>query len=170
MENEIIMEIGILHLTDIHFTKQSDLDSKITSLCKVFSNDFAEISKSYLVISGDIANNGKKEEYEKAQKFINKIQTYVSKNLEIKIILVPGNHDCNFDLDSQVRKNSIQQIDYNMLGDDNSVLETCLSVQKDFWCFYSNFNQIPEDKLSYQVIDDFDNKTICFHCHNTALM
>ena len=170
MENEIIMEIGILHLTDIHFTKQSDLDSKITSLCKVFSNDFAEISKSYLVISGDIANNGKKEEYEKAQKFINKIQTYVSKNLEIKIILVPGNHDCNFDLDSQVRKNSIQQIDYNMLGDDNSVLETCLSVQKDFWCFYSNFNQIPEDKLSYQVIDDFDNKTICFHCHNTAWM
>ena len=167
------MEIGILHLTDIHFTEQSDLDSKITSLCKVFSNDFAEISKSYLVISGDIANTGEKKEYEKAQKFINKIQTYVSKsleNLEIKIILVPGNHDCNFDLDSQVRKNSIQRIDYNMLGDDNSVLETCLSVQKDFWCFYSNFNQIPEDKLLYQVIDDFDNKTICFHCHNTAWM
>ena len=84
--------------------------------------------------------------------------------------MVPGNHDCNFDLDSQVRKNSIQQIDYNMLGDDNSVLATCLSVQKDFWYFYSNFNQIPEDKLSYQVIDNFDNKTICFHCHNTAWM
>jgi len=77
------MEIGILHLTDIHFTEQSDLDSKITSLCKVFSNDFAEISKSYLVISGDIANTGKKEEYEKAQKFINKIQTYVSKHFNL---------------------------------------------------------------------------------------
>ena len=173
MENEIVMEIGILHLTDIHLTEQSALDSKITSLCKVFSNDFANISKSYLVISGDIANAGKKEEYEKAQKIISKIQTYVSKSLEkleIKIIMVPGNHDCNFDLDSQVRKNSVQQIDYNMLGEDNSVLETSLSVQRDFWYFYSNFNQIPEDKLSYQVIDDFDNKTICFHCHNTAWM
>lgn len=69
------MEIGILHLTDIHLAEQSDLDSKITSLCKVFSYDFANISKSYLVISGDIANAGKKEEYEKAQKIISKIQT-----------------------------------------------------------------------------------------------
>ncbi|MBU4288237.1 MAG: metallophosphoesterase [Proteobacteria bacterium] len=167
------MEIGILHLTDIHITEQSDLDSKITSLCKVLSYDFANINMSYLVITGDIANAGKKEEYEKAKTIISKIQTYVSKRLEgleIKIILVPGNHDCNFTLDSQVRKNSIQQIDYNMLGEDNSVLETCLSVQKDFWSFYGNYNQLPENKLSYKVTDNFENKTICFHCHNTAWM
>ncbi len=68
------MEIGILHLTDIHFTEQSDLDSKITSLCKVFSNDFAEISKSYLVISGDIANTGKKKNTKKHRNLLIKFK------------------------------------------------------------------------------------------------
>ncbi|MBU0966554.1 MAG: metallophosphoesterase [Proteobacteria bacterium] len=165
------MEIGILHLTDMHISEQTNLDNKITSLCKAISYDFANIDTSYLVISGDIANTGKKEEYEKAKNIINRIQTYVfeqHQRLEIKIILVPGNHDCDFTFDSQIRKNCINKMDYNVLGKDNSVLEACLTVQNNFWEFYCNYNEMPKNKISYEVIGNVGNETICFHCHNTA--
>ncbi len=167
------MEILITHLTDIHITEDFDFDLKLASLCKVFTDDSTDIEKAYLVISGDIANKGKKEEYEKATELIYKIKKYVLENnnlLDIRIVLVPGNHDCNFDLDSQIRANSIKGINYKSLGNDDSVLNTCISVQDDYWNFYSNFNKLPNSRLSYQITDAINGKKICFHCHNTAWM
>lgn len=93
------------------------------------------------------------------------------KDCEInKLIIVPGNHDCNFDYDDQIRKNSINNIDYNTLGNDGSVLEQAFKVQGDFWEFYSKFNELPDNKLAYIINDNANGLNISFKCLNTSWM
>ncbi|MBP8016546.1 metallophosphoesterase, partial [Candidatus Gracilibacteria bacterium] len=166
------MKIGIIHLTDIHITNKANFSEKIIPLSKVIINDLNDTEKNYIVISGDIANSGKKLEYQCFIKIIDDLKTLLFKDIskEIKIILVPGNHDCNFDLDNQIRKNSVLKANYETLGNDNSVINSCLCVQNDFWEFYNNYNSIPKNKISYKIIDKIGEKNICFHCHNTAWM
>ncbi len=167
------MKLGIIHLTDIHLTQKTDIDNKIISLNKVIENDLNDSKKGYLVFSGDIANTGNSKEYIKAYALIQKILDHIKNKLtdiNIEVIIVPGNHDCNFDRETQIRKNSINQPDYSTLGKDNSVIDTCLHIQDDFWKFYAKYNEIPENKLFYQKTDTINEKTICFHCFNTAWM
>ena len=125
------MEIGLIHLTDLHLESETDIKDKIESLCSVIKNDLSVADKKYLVISGDIVNHGKAKQYAKAKKIFQKIL----KDCNIdKLIIAPGNHDCNFDYDDQIRRNSINNIDYNTLGDDGSVIEQAIKVQKlEMW-------------------------------------
>lgn len=168
------MYFAILHLTDIHFTEKTTLDNKIERLSRAVINQASEIEKLYIIISGDIAFSGKKEEYNLAKKQLGVIKTLIKGELnkiEIRYIIVPGNHDCNFSKnDSQLRKNSITNINYQTLGNDNSVIELCLSVQSDFWSYYSYYNELPKNKLYYTIKDKIGSKEICFHCLNTAWM
>ena len=57
------MEIGILHLTDIHFNETTNLNDKLDSLCKAVLYDFSGIKNVYIIISGDIADSGLVKEY-----------------------------------------------------------------------------------------------------------
>jgi Calcineurin-like phosphoesterase len=168
------MKIGILHLTDIHFTEKTRLDSKMNSFCRALINDLSDIKKVYVIISGDIAFSGKKEEYEQAKKFLSVSKTLITselKNLEFKYIVVPGNHDCNIaKYDNQLRKNILMNINYQTIGTDNSVIDLCLNVQTDFWDFYKNYNKTPDNKLFYTIEDIVEDRKICFHCMNTAWM
>ncbi len=167
------MKIGILHLTDIHFTEKTDLQERIHPFCQALIKEYRGLERLYFIISGDVANMGKKEEYDKAHKFLSVVKQLLCgecKTLQIRYIFVPGNHDCNFQHDSQLRRNVINTISYQSLGTDNSVSDVCLGVQKNFWEFYGLYNPLPEDKLMYQVKDVVGSRSIAFHCINTAWM
>ena len=167
------MKIGIFHLTDMHFLENTKMPNKIISISKVIVNEFRDIKIAFLVISGDIANTGKEVEYASAKSFINLTISFIkksNKDISIKVILVPGNHDCNFSLEKDIRKILLGNVEYKTIGTDNSILEHALMIQEDFWKFYSDYNQIPEDKVYYKVSDTIENKKISFHCFNTAWM
>ncbi len=161
------MEIGLIHLTDLHLKSETDITDKIESLCSVIKNELSVADKKYLVISGDIVNHGKAKQYAKAKEIFQKIL----KDCNIdKLIIVPGNHDCNFDYDDQIRRNSINNIDYNTLGGDGSVIKQAIKVQKDFWEFYSEFNDLPDNNLAYKIVDSVNGLNISFICFNTSWM
>lgn len=167
------MKIGLLHLTDIHFTKNTDLGSKTEKLAKVLINEFHNVDKIYLLISGDIAFSGKKEEYLKAKTFLSGIKLIVNntyKNMEWLYILIPGNHDCDFSMGNDLRSLILKNMNYETIGKDNSIIDLSISVQKEFWTFYSSYHQLPSDKLFYQITDKIQDKTIGFTCINTAWM
>lgn len=165
------MKIGLVHVTDIHFTTKTDISKKIAPLCRAVINDFADISHIYFIISGDVANTGDSAEYKQAESFLSISKQFIQgekKDIIIKYIIVPGNHDCNFALDTQLRKNSLNTINYESIGSDDSVLKICLSVQEPFWEFYKKYNEIPQDKLYYTVTEQIGDYKIIFHCLNTA--
>jgi hypothetical protein len=172
LTNEQEQTFGIIHLSDIHFSIDTRLETSL--FFNAIRDEFMQCSKLFFVVSGDIAKTGKASEYEKALDFFTDVVDRLKHRypeLEIRYIFVPGNHDCNFDIDSDLRKNTINNINYNTIGNDNSILDACLGVQSDFWNFYDLVcENLPQNKLYYRIKDIVGNKTICFHCFNTAWM
>ena len=167
------MKIGIIHLTDIHFTDQTQLGQKPEKLATVARNNFFDVSKIYFLISGDIAFSGSRVEYSKAKTFINTITLILRatyKSVEIGHVLIPGNHDCNFAENTDLRTNILKNMNYEGIGNDDSVIKQSISVQTDFWGFYGFYRSLPTDKLFYQIVDKVGEYTICFNCINTAWM
>lgn len=167
------MNVGIVHITDIHFSDKTNLGNKPLALANVMVNDLFDIEKLYIVISGDIANTGARVEYSKAKGFLSAVKKYFLEkqpNKEIGYVIVPGNHDCDFRDDNDLRKTIISNMSYDTLGNDNSVIDLCLGVQKEFWGFYGFYNTIPTNKMHYTVTDKIGNTTINFQCYNTAWM
>lgn len=167
------MEITLVHLTDIHFSKKTDLKSKTEPLARAILTELGSSSVLYFVISGDITFSGKPEEYEMAKKYLSLIKTLLKgaqPNLEIHYIVVPGNHDLNFDYNTQVRINSLNNMNYDSIGEDKSVINICLEAQKDFWNFYENYRSVPQDKMFYKISNIHAGKTVNFYCLNTAWM
>lgn len=168
------MKAGIIHLTDIHFSEKGNwIEDKITNIISAIRQDFKETNHIYFIVTGDVANKGKATEYLIAETFLHKLKTSAERFLEdkkFKFVIVPGNHDCNFEYDNQSRRNDINGMNYNKIGEDDSVIDSSMAVQKDFWDFYEKFNSPPESRLTFQVEDSIESKTICFTCYNTAWM
>jgi hypothetical protein len=174
MINSESNQFGIIHLSDIHFSSEKDfITAKFDSFFNSLKDDFLDCGYIFVVISGDIANHGFDEEYSKALDFLSELYDKLSiryKSIVIRSVFIPGNHDCNFSFDSQLRQNTIKDIYYDKLGSDNSVIDTCINVQGCFWNFYALYNEVPETKLYYKIIEKIQDKKICFHCFNTAWM
>lgn len=167
--------VGIIHLSDIHFSdKINSFREKWKLLFRALKDDFSNCLVVYIVVSGDIVDTGKASEYEVALTFFAELLEYLEKrysSTQFRFVFVPGNHDCNFDLDAQARINAIKNINYETIGNDGSVLQTCLQIQSDFWDFYGCFiSDIPNNKIYYRIIDTIADKKLCFHCFNTAWM
>lgn len=156
----------------MHFTEKTDIKKKTLDLCKVLINEARNRSHIYLIASGDIAFSGKDAEYQIASKFFSTIKQLLQNNdptLIIEFLFVPGNHDCDFgDLDTQMRKIALNNLSYLTLGSDNSVIDTCLAVQRSFWQFYKQYQSEPSDKLFYVVKKTINETDIFFYCINTA--
>ena len=166
------MKIGLLHLTDIHFRSKTDINGKIKSLVSVVSSEFREATKIYVVLSGDIAYSGKNDEYQKAGSFLSILKQFLQaelKELKLDFIIVPGNHDCDFENETGARKALNKLVSYDTLGDDKSVVDQLLDVQGNFWKFYAKYNIVPTDRVYYTFQDSIGGRNIVFHCLNTAL-
>lgn len=168
------MKISLLHLTDIHMKEDKNwLDNKISLIVNALRIELQNISKCFIIVSGDIANIGSIEEYNRAEVFFAKLKTSLERfctTTEFQYIFTPGNHDCNINYDTQSRRNSLKRVDYASLGDDQSVINLGLELQKDFWTFYSKFSSLPENKLFYTLTSQVGEKKIRFNCYNTAWM
>lgn len=168
------MNIGILHLTDLHIkTSDNFISSRIDRIHDALRIDLLNLERIYLVITGDIVDKGIQAGYPIAKDFLDKLKTKlgtINNELIVKFIIVPGNHDCNFDYDNQLRKITLNTLGYDTIGEDDSVIDLCLTVQKDFWEFYNEFNDSPSNKLFYQIHDQWDGNSICFNCLNTSWM
>jgi len=95
-------EITILHLSDIHFKRNKDEDNKafrktvqqrLMDAVTAHLNEHKKEHKplDFVVITGDIAFSGKKEEYDEAFTFLSALKDVLPK--ETEFLAVPGNHD-----------------------------------------------------------------------------
>jgi calcineurin-like phosphoesterase family protein len=90
--------LTLLHLSDIHFSKkddasQFDLNRQIRdALLTDVTSNFCGHPYDGLIVSGDIAASGKKEEYDAAKKWLSEV--YSRTGLSMKVTYtIPGNHD-----------------------------------------------------------------------------
>ncbi|MGM3309334.1 metallophosphoesterase family protein [Anabaena sp. WFMT] len=86
----------ILHLSDLHFGTPDDARTWYSQLAE----DVPGLNCSRLdalILSGDIANRSTPEEYDAAKKFLDNLCDAFSIKRQ-NIVLVPGNHDLNWEL------------------------------------------------------------------------
>lgn len=171
------MKVALLQLSDIHIQSDEDFIIKhqepFYRSCKALIN---ECTKLIVIISGDIAFKGSKEEYDLAYNWLKKCEeswrdeaTFLN---SVEYIAVPGNHDCDFSRQDEVREIVISKLSQQDNVGSGNAISTCLSVQENFWSFY---NRLRGDKLNADISwvhevplkQDF---SIIFNCYNSAFL
>lgn len=136
------MNNAILHISDLHFVLP--IENAKTRFCQDFEKTFIDSCKAaeskndikikYLVISGDIANNSKEKEYEKALSFLNKLISEIKIDIN-NVLICPGNHDISWPaLETAIEELSIT--------DENKVFEEHDIKFKHFILFYFMRNSL----------------------------
>ena len=165
------MKIGILHLSDLHI-QDDDLTSRIDNLVKSLEYDVKLTSHLYIVLSGDIANFGRKTEFENAKIFVTKLTEKLKekrKLLNIKIVTVPGNHDCCFDNEKKTRKSILNDCKTDSVYEEDYFIDA-MAVQSNFWDFTNEITDLLErNKVSYKYeFRPYLDFKVTFHCYNTS--
>lgn len=165
------MKIGILHLSDLHI-QEDTLTDRIDNLVKSVEYDIKQISHLYLVFSGDIVNFGRRTEFDNAKLFVSKLIEKLKekwKILNIKIVTVPGNHDCCFDDERKTRKSILNDCITDIVEEEDYFIDA-MAVQSNFWDFTNDITDLKEKyKVSYkyEFRPHLDFK-VTFHCYNTS--
>ena len=174
------MKVAILHLSDLHIDKDNSqwLLKKAEQIVPAVWNDFSDCGKIIIVVSGDIANTGSEEEYGFAKDFFRTLlRTFasrgmVNKELENKIICVPGNHDCNYEKDNAARQMLLGSLRTQASSIDNSVYQIITVVQTEYAAFAKDIMLAKEFTLGINnnISIKAGDKTILFRLYNTAWM
>lgn len=172
------MNISIIHLSDIHITSDNNpLETRIHKLYEAIRNEITESEIVFLVISGDVCFSGKKLEYEKAKLLIDKLVSLLKEyyDNEINLVLIPGNHDCNYEIEHiTVRNQTIENFKPQnfKLDELEDTIRFCSQAQKEFNEFVKNYELQDHILFEHPVLKIIEFKEskykIVFHCFNTA--
>lgn len=171
------MKVAIIQLSDIHLKSEKDFvithQEEFYRSCKHIIN---ECSNLIIVITGDIAFKGAKEEYDLATRWLNNcVQSWKREARflnKIDYVIVPGNHDCDFSESQTIRETIKQSILNKDLLEEKELADLCLSIQNNFWNFYGDLTGVdmtPQISISKTIQLKLDY-SIRFDCYNSAFL
>lgn len=173
------MSVVMIQLSDIHLTVNNGNNTiveRVSELCGAIRSELNNGDNCVLVFSGDIADWGKTEEYDLAMNFISKIHSEVQEHINNNpiLLLIPGNHDIDFDfpgIDEEIREIIIDKCSQKNPPND-AMSEYCLKPQQPF----RNFAENAAAKLSAFSVSTLIDSYMCplgsinvrFHLLNTT--
>lgn len=162
MDNILFVNFSDIHLS---LKNKANIEKKIAALIEVIEIQKILKKKEYVIvlISGDIAFSGKKEEYEALSDLFSIMKE------KYFLILCPGNHDHNFSNYSEVARNamldiSIDKIDDAAIAFASSGMESYKIFEKEF----SSFEPVEETVLSKRYEIDLSSEKFSIVTLNTA--
>ena len=165
----------ILHLSDMHIKSAKDpILKRAKSIAACVFSSLPSASRVFVVVSGDIAFSGQADQYALAATFFDEIRSTILAEAELPVsfVIAPGNHDCDFDKNNSARKMLIKSIDESDDPEiDASVIETCTSIQGDFFAFRDALENNPEaygDSLWRTARYEVEGKSFSFECLNVS--
>lgn len=174
------MKIAILHLSDLHFDSTNagwiiDRAHQVANAVKMY---FVDCDKIYVVVSGDIANEGLTEQYESAVTFFTRLKSGLSSNyngsipVEKRILCVPGNHDVFLKEENKMRSVLLQSVQDSYPEVDDSIFENIVSTQTAYANFVRKINDdvVFKPSLLNTIDDKVGDYQIRFNLYNTAWM
>ena len=167
------MTIVLLHLSDIHIkTARDPILARTREIAACAFSVLHPASHVFIIVSGDIAYSGSAEQYGLATEFFAQIRDILSSEAkcEISFVLVPGNHDCNFERNTGARKLLVTSLEgANALEIDDSIVATCTEIQSEFFDFRHALearSNVDDDRLWRISRFEVNGKTITFDCLN----
>ena len=169
------MTAVILHLSDIHIRSKSDpILSRAQEIASCTFSSLQDASHLFVVISGDIAFSGEENQYDLAIKLFLQIRAVIEKeaNIPVSFIAVPGNHDCNFGMDTNARRLLVNAInDKSDIEIDDSIITSCTDIQQSFFKFRNDLEEqsnIEDDLLWRNTTFEVEGRTVSFECLNVS--
>lgn len=163
------MKIVLFHISDIHLEKKNDI--KVSNIHKMVDvlNGIGRFDEIIIVVSGDIAFSGTKQQYQVAYQMFGTLITEIKKrfNLQrVKMFTVPGNHDVDLTDDAGheiIQKNVRNGITKNMIVEE-------LNKQKNYLNYAKGIHSMDErDKLCCIRECKYDDVSLKFCLVNTAI-
>ena len=173
------MRAILLHLSDIHIRCGSNpITARVKNIANALNICTDEECICFLIVSGDVANSGNSLEYEIAYSFISDLIHEIDLNSRISQvhpILVPGNHDSNFDNAKSTRRDLIdylRQIDKPYSHIDKDHISDLASIQKEYFTFAQKLDGVNHEASPLYWLLKFEVSPyhIQFLCLNTAWM
>lgn len=150
-----MVDINILHLSDLHFSAADNPALKAGDIFRAIRPRCSENSPILIAVTGDISLKGQESSYKIAALFFEELQRLL---VEIRpegnffLISVPGNHDCDFS-----RKAGVRDLVLSQLGEvetfDDSHFGTAMEVQG----LYRNFMRTLKGKWGKNLISECNN-------------
>src|ERR1041385_4521010 len=170
------MKLLLIQLSDIHVKNENDpILLRNKKIYEAIRNLDYEVEGCVIIISGDIAYSGKEEQYIAAIDFISSLEKQCSeywKGVDIKIVALPGNHDCDFTGTHEARDILVNTITKNKHSKaDPASIEVCTEVQEKFFEFRDALTPTTEltgTKLFYEYTFQIGDGLILIRCCNTA--
>lgn len=149
---------SIVQLSDLHmqFSQDNVIKEKEEALIASLLAETRHSSRVIIIFNGDSANIGKEEEFEEAFYLLENIKNQlISINkLKVNIIVVPGNHDCNFYTEFKTRDKLIDNFSDNPDEyEEDSFKEIVMKPLKNYFEYQNLFEDEDINTL-------FDNKYI----------
>lgn len=141
------MSLKIFHFSDIHTSAnkgENIICNRVESIVGACRQNILPDDDVLFILSGDIAAKGKKEEYKIFNDIFSRVVRAIKEeyNLQVGIVCVPGNHDCDFgtDEDIAVRKKSIDNLIKDGCNPNKDEIDSMIAVQAYYRDFESSFH------------------------------
>lgn len=158
-------KIAFIHLSDIHFRKESnkvgDIDQDLRASI-IYDIEHSAINNleniQGLLIGGDIAFSGNKREYEEAQKFIGELVSILNIK-EYDVYCVPGNHDVN--------RNTIKEL--ISIYEDQCKIDRQNTIDDADKIYLQSITRKKYPNLLYEAIEEYNDFAGKYQCNLSSV-
>jgi len=115
----------LIHLSDLHIQEKPSDDWSLER-ARLIARSAARGAPHdivLLIISGDVAFSGTTDQYEIAEKFLGALVQEIAPlvQCEVRLIVAPGNHDCDFSVSGRLRSFAKTQRDVATISDPEMI-------------------------------------------------
>jgi hypothetical protein len=147
---EDTMTAVVLHLSDIHIRSSKDwILDKADRIAPCAFGSLPEATAVFIVVSGDIAWSGRADEYTAAKILLLEIRDRLrtERDIPVHFVITPGNHDCDFSLNTNTRRLTIAGVLSEPKEIDESVIDTGCAIQIHFQQFVEELHSVDETRV-----------------------
>src|SRR5580704_13040949 len=168
------MRFALVQLSDIHLVTKRENNPVLDrqpQIAGAIRQATLGLNHGVLIVSGDVAYSGKPDQYALARPFIDAILAEMKSyfgGTAVPLLLIPGNHDCDFNQDDDIRQLIIRNLDSVT---DNYVFH-CTQLQRPFFDFVAPNLSLtltpPPQRLFTTHSITLGSETLVFHLLNSA--
>jgi predicted MPP superfamily phosphohydrolase len=175
------MKLSILHLSDLHLREGGNaVSGKAAEIAAALQSADPLVKDCIVIITGDLAFSGKAPEYNQAVDFLNELRQQLDGTNRprcVGICCVPGNHDCDFGKDTDVRRLVLHAFTSGQrdLSDGDDLVKSLLTVQGDFFyveSLYAARKAAPGDPQGWVTLSTemhVGDQRVVVNAFNTAI-
>lgn len=164
------MKVLFLHLSDAHFKDNTYFSQEIINAQVQALNSIEDFNACFIMFSGDLVYSGQKNEFKKALSYLRRLRSKISDKFTLdyylNTLLVPGNHDIDFNNERRDRTEIRTMLNK---GKADELIDTELKKFDNFYSEMPYFKSYVSNKLCDCKIYEISGKRIQINLINSEL-